>query len=200
MSISRLRAGFVVTAWVLSLLALGACASQEKVVRYKPFLTGIDGATFGGPKGSQGPVDPNAGYTDPTANSEEKLVTENPDGTKTLISRCPLHVMSHLERFLDEHDDRTLIEQVISEKTLAEFRSRGQTDVELLDYLYANRRNIAMMFARMPLAEHSPTVIVDQPGDKTWVIRLTGSSTRGLACTRLYVRLERGQWRFLWIN
>lgn len=185
---------FVSLCGLLSLTS--ACTPSEKIVRYKPFLTGIDGAQFGG----QQPVNANEGYLDPTAATEEKTVIENPDGTKTLISKSPRTVMAHLERFLDEGDDRTLLTQVISEKTLTEMHSLNNTDEQILNFLKDNRRNIAKTFARMPLAEHTPTVIVEQPGDKTWVLRLTGAAAKDLRFTALWVRYENGSWRFLWIT
>lgn len=181
---------------VLAVLVLGSCSPNEKVVRYKPFFTGVSGAEFHGAE----PVNPTAGYTDPARVPDQKIVIDKPDGGKILIAKSVRHMMTHLETCLDNGDDQLLMDQVISEKTKEEFRARGQDPAEILDFLRKNRKDIARFFARMPMGEYTPTVILEQPGDKTWVVRLTGAPAEGLKFTRLWARMEDGNWRFVWVN
>lgn len=187
----------VVCACTLALVTLG-CQSQEKVVRYKPFFTGIAGAEFGG----QEPVRPTvAARRDPTAVEENaEVIRVNPDKTKALDLRSPRQTMMALERLLDEEDDETIWTQLLSSVTIEELQQRGYTRQQYLDHLYENRREIAKTFARMPLGHNTPTVITEKPEPKVWIMRLTGTATKDMRFTRVWVRLEEGQWRLRWID
>ncbi len=180
---------------------LGACASEEKVVSYKPFFTGIGSAEFGTePVRSErtGPA------TDPTAVvPEEKLVVIEDDGTRTYTSRAPRHVMGHMQTILEENTpegDAAFLDQLVSEKTIEHYRSQGKDPADFIKELRARQKDIARSFARMPMAEHSPTVIIDQPGDRTWCIRLTGAAAKDVRYTQLWVRLEDKQWKLMWLK
>lgn len=178
-------------------LLLSSCSPEEKVVRYKPFFANIADAQFG----EQKPVNANAGYADPTQVADDtKLVVVKPDGSKVLIAKSVQNMMAHLSRCLDENDDKLLIDQVLSQKTKDHYRDMGKDPKELVQALKANRKEVAKTFGRMPLAEHSPTVILEQPGDKTWIIKVTGAAAKDLQYTRLWARLEEGNWRFLWLD
>ena len=184
---------------VAMIFALSACAPEEKVVRYKPFFAGLEGAEFSGQK----PVlnDPKVRPNDPTASKpDEKIVIENKDGTVTLVSRCPKHVMIHLEHFLDADEDDVLVEQVLSDETKEYFRKQGKDPHEYIKELKESRKDIAIFFARIPAAEHTPTVLVDPVGNKTWRIRLTGRPAEGLKYTRLWVKPEGGIWKLVWLD
>lgn len=176
----------------------GACAPEEKVIRYKPFLTGIAGAQYA-EKGR--PVNANEGYIDPTRLAEgQKPVVELADGSKVLIAKSVRQMMTHLETCLDNGEDGLLLDQVISEKTKQEYRGRGKDPREIVTMLKRHRKDIARLFARMPMGEYTPTVILDQPGDKMWVIRLTGAPAEGMKFTKVWARLEAGNWRFVWVE
>lgn len=190
--------------WVVAIICvvagaggMSACQQEAKVVRYKPFLSNIADAKFGD---ESVPINPNAGYVDPTQLAESSIVIEHPDGSKTLIAKSVQHMMIHLQRCLDEEADDLLIDQVMSQKTADHFRAEGKSPMELVDSLKKNRREIGRTFSRMPLGEHSPTVILNQPGDKTWIIKVTGAAAKDLKFTRLWARLESGNWRFLWLD
>lgn len=177
------------------------CQRDEKVVRYKPFFTGIAGGAEVSFGSDAKPVNPNAGFIDPSAlPSDAKLVVENPDGSKTLIAKTLRHMMSHVERCLDEREDDLLMDQVISERTKEEYRAEGKDPREIIRFLRRNRKDIAKLFGRLPMGEYTPTVIIDQPGDKTWVIRLTGAAKRDMKFTEVWGRQEEGNWRLLWIR
>lgn len=178
----------------------GGCEREENVVRYKPFFTGITGAEVTRGAGAE-PVNANDGYIDPTRlPSDAKLVIENPDGSKTLVAKSLRHMMGHLERCLDEGDDDLLMDQVISEKTKEHYRSEGKDPRQIIRFLKRNRKDIAKLFARMPMGEYTPTVILEQPGDKMWAVRLTGAAARDMKFTKVWARLEEGNWRFVWVE
>jgi len=183
-----------------SLLLLASCSPTEHVTHYKPFFTGIGEAQHG----DQGPVDPMKGRRDPTEGvAEIKAVVENPDGSKTYIARAPIQLMAHVEALLDENTpeaDRALLDQLIDERTKEHYRQHGQDPAGYVTYLHQNRKNIAKTFQRMPMGEHSPTVIVEQPGDRAWAITLTGQAAKDLKFTQVWVRQDMGQWRLEWLK
>ena len=178
-------------------LALASCSSQEKVVRYKPFFTGVAGAEFGG----QPPVKPDKPAPEITASDDSSPVVQvNPDKTKTLSLRSPRQTMTALEALLDQEDDETIWTKLLSSVTIDELKSRGYTREQYLEWLHVNRPEFAKTFARMPLGHNTPTVITEKPERKTWIMRISGKPAEGLAFTRVWVRLEEGQWRLRWID
>ena len=50
------------------------------------------------------------------------------------------------------------------------------------------------------MAERTPTVIVDQPGDRQWVLRLTGQASENVKFKVVGVRQEMGMWRLEWLR
>lgn len=179
----------------LSACMMAACAQEERVTQYKPFFTGLSGAKF-----NTEPVDSTRGYADPTASPDNRTVIENPNGSRVLLCRSVRALMSHLERELDEENSDIIIQQLISKRTLDEYESRGETPKAIIDFLQKHRRDIAMLFARMPMAERSPTVILKQPGDGVWILQLTGAAAEDTKFTKLWVVMERGSWRFYWVT
>lgn len=192
----RCRSAVNGLALTVTLMIASGCQEQSTVVKYKPFFSNIADAKFSG----QGPVNPNEGYIDPTVATDQKIVIEHADGSKTLIAKSVQHMMVHLQRCLEENEDDLLVQQVLSTRTIEHFRANGRSPMELIESLKDNRKEIARTFGRMPLAEHSPTVILDQPGDRMWVIRVTGAAAKGLKFTRLWARLEDGNWKFVWLD
>jgi hypothetical protein len=184
-------------AGALVLAAVG-CAPQERVTRYRPFFTGIQGADF-----TAEPVNASAGLVDPTAVPEDKIILTRDDGSRVFIARSPRHVMQHVETLLNEDDpasDQILLDQLVSEKTHEFYRTQGKDPLAFVADLHARRKDVARTFARMPMGEHSPTVLIDQPGDRVWVLRLTGAAAEDIAFTRVWFRMERGQWKLMWMR
>lgn len=181
----------------LAAASLSACAPESRITHYKPFFANITGAEF--VEGGE-PVNADRGYVDPTVVPDNRIVIENPDRTKTLVARSVRHMMTHLERCLDQNEDDLLLEQVISQKTKDFYRTEGRDPRELIDSLRMNRKEIARTFARMPMGEKSPTVILDQPGDKTWCVEIVGGAAKDLMYRRLWARMEQGNWKFLWLD
>lgn len=175
------------------------CTPEEKVTRYKPFFSGIGDAQF-----NTAPVNPNTGAIDPTAvNPETELVVEADDGARIFRAPSPRAVMSHVEALLDENTpegDQAMLDQLVSEQTIAHYRKENKNPMDFIRELRARRKDVARTFVRMPMAQHTPTVIVDQPGDNVWCIRLTGAAAKDLRYTKLWVRLEKRQWKLMWLS
>lgn len=179
----------------LCLASLTGCKNEETVTRYKPFFTGLSGAEF-----NTQPVGSTAGYSDPTSNPDGRNVIENPDGSRVLVCKSVRSLMTHLERELDAENGSIIIEQLISRRTLEEFEGRGESPQAIIDFLTKHRRDIAMLFARMPMAERSPTVILKQPGNGVWILEVTGAAAEDLRFTKLWAVMERGNWKFYWVT
>jgi len=109
-------------------------------------------------------------------------------------------LMTALEHCLDTGEDDLIIDQVISDMTRQEYRGRSEDPRAVLKFLRFHRKDLALLFARMPMAEHTPTVILEQPGDRMWTLRLTGAAAKDLELTKLWARLEQGNWRFVWVE
>ena len=188
--------GFFVCAAACALPLIAGCASEEKITHYKPFFTGLSGAEF-----NTAPVDRSRQITpDPTYTPDGGTVIEHPDGSRTLVCKSVRALMSHLERELDAENADIILQQLISKRTFEEFESRGESREAIIKFLQDHRRDIAMLFARMPMAERSPTVILRQPGGGVWVLHLTGAAAEDLRFTKLWVVMERGNWKFYWVT
>ncbi|HVU65412.1 MAG TPA: hypothetical protein VHC70_15630 [Phycisphaerales bacterium] len=179
---------------------LAGCASQERVTKYKPFFTGLQDAEFGHDK----PVNPEDGRIDPSLrNGEMKSVVERPDGSKIYLTYSPMQLFAHIQNLLDEgtpEADRAILDQLIDEKTKEHYRTHSQDPIGYIAYLHENRKQLAKSLARMPMGEHSPTVIVDQPGDRQWVLNITGQAADGLKFTHIWIRQDMGQWKLEWLK
>lgn len=176
-------------------IGLAGCKTEEKVVNYKPFFAGLSGAEF-----ATAPVEKDTGRAAPVASGEATIVIEEPDGSKRLVAYSPRHVMLHVENCLDEQQDELFLRDMVDDQAKEHFRTTGKDPMEFVKRLRKHRKDIAKLFARMPMAENSPTVIIDQPGNRTWVITLTGKPAEGLVWTRLWVRNNMGQFKLLWID
>jgi hypothetical protein len=181
-----------------SLCALGAagCQSEEKVLKYNPFLANIPGAeTKTKPVGER--FD---NYIDPTKLEGDKTVLENPDGSVTLVAKSVRHLMTNITLCLQYEDDELLLDQVISEQTKGRFRGEGKEPEEAVKFLKENQKDISALFARMPFGEHSPNIILKQPARRTVVLELTGLAAKDMRFTELWAVMEKGDWKLLWIR
>jgi hypothetical protein len=178
------------------LLLLAACQPERKVVSYHPFFEGVPGAQLG-----TAPVGPRfENRVDPTAAPPEGIVIEKPDKSKVLISRSIRHLMTHLENTLSSGEDDLLFDQLIADAAKEEFRAQGKDPREIVTYLKKNHEDIRALFGRMPFAEQSPSVILLQPGNKVMHLKLTGLAAEDVRFTHLWVRLEKENWKLLWID
>jgi hypothetical protein len=181
-------------AWA-AVLAGASCAPEERIVRYKPFLAGLENVQTQAPAVSDRA---NGGATETQDPSKFSIVKENPDGTKTLISRSGLHLATHIQRTLAENDEKNFTAQLLSRITRDEFRERGLDPSQAFRALKPREKDIARLFARMPLGEHSPNAVMEPIGRNMFRVRVTGKSTEDLYWTGYDMVLEDGNWKLRW--
>lgn len=199
----RLAVGGVV-ALCVGVGALEGCESEEKVVRYKPFLAGLTPALQEGMTLKQGtePVlnDSRVRPVDPGEVPDNKIVIVNEDKSERYISRSPVHVMRHVERCLDEEKDKPLLDQIVASSTKEHYRAQGKDPMVFIESLHERRKDIAKLFSRMPQGESSPTVQLRQFPDRVWRLDVVGGYAKDLVLTRLWVQMESGQWKLMWVD
>jgi hypothetical protein len=189
--------------WMLMLIVAGAagtcatagCSQEEKLVRYKPFFSGLEGVqtqtpAVGGQKSAVEYEEGGAGHG---------LIIEHDDGSRTLIIRSGLHLMAHIQKLLAEDEPDLFVEQVLSEITRQEYIARGLDPKEAFATLKQRERDIDTLFSRMPLGEHSPNVLRTQLGKNFFRVQVTGQALRGLGRYKGFdMILEKGHWRLRW--
>ncbi len=188
--------------WIAALAAaaLGGCQREERVVHYKPFLAGLEGVQTQAPAVAEKAPQPLAGADLPvTAEGKDPLVIENKDGSKTLLSRCGLHLMHHIQKTLAAGDDKLFASQVLCQASRDEYLARGLDPREAFKALKPREVEIAKLFARMPLGENSPNVTVETVEKNIFRIQLRGQAAKGLeGYTGFDMVLEKGNWRLRW--
>jgi hypothetical protein len=182
--------------WLCWMGGTGGCQPEEKVLRYKPFLANVPGAQTRMP--TVGPK--YEGFRDPTAVPDDKVVRQNPDGSVTLVAKSIRQLMILVQKTLAEDRDDLLYEQVVSEEAKQQYRDKGKEPLEILAYLKEHRQDISTLFSRMPFGEQSPNVILDQPGNRTFHLKLTGLATKGSNFHHLWAIMEHGTWKLLWVE
>ncbi len=214
-----LRACVAACAAGVAMMGLAGCETEDKILKYRPFLSNVQGATTQTPAvgvetgepakvttsshedgatttmSNDEPVDPSVvaeSYYDRLAKLPDKHVKLEAGDIGTLIR--------HLRWTLDEDRDEILIDQLLAEDLIERLRMKGEDPLDYVDWLHENRRDIEAMLARMPMAERSPTVTFVQTAKKQYCISLTGSAEKGMKFTELWVAMERGKYRLLWIS
>jgi hypothetical protein len=187
------RPGFL----ALMAASLAACQPEEKVIGYKPFFSGLSGVTGPGAdlaRSSQAP-----GAAAQATEDDLKIVVENPDGTKKLVIRNGRDLMAHIQRTLAEDDAKTFADQVLSKVTRDEFAARGLDPREAFTMLKPYERDVARLFARMPMGEHTPNARMDPVGRNVFRVKLTGKAADGVGrWIGFDMVFEAGQWRLRW--
>lgn len=205
------RRGRALAAPALLLALLPGCQPEEKVVHYKPFLTGIEGAKTQTPavlRESDRPTTPGA--------PEEKIIIVNADGTQRLVTHSANHLIAHIKRTLADDDAATFTDQVLSEESRRDFVARGKDPLEAFAMVKADEKEIMKLLSRMPMGENTPFVLQEASGDRAIRVRVTGLAAKDLKWTGFDMvlekgrfvteevngkpteRFERGNWRLLW--
>ena len=177
--------------------AAGAVSCQERVVNYKPFFTGLEGVETQSPAVSDGSG--KVVLPDAEAGDKLKLIRENDDGSVTLVLKSGRHLMAHIQRTLADDEKEQFTEQVLSEITRAEYHERGVDPAKAFEALKKHQKDIAKLFNRMPMGEHSPHVIMEPIGRNMFRVRVTGQAKKGLdKWSGFDMVLEKGNWRLRW--
>lgn len=187
-------AGRTAGAAAILVVMAGACVQEQRVVRYKPFFAGLEGV-----QSARAPVvETPAGARETMPAVPEALIIQEPDGRRRIVSRTGVHLMHHVQRTLADDDVELFVEEVLAEVTKREYYERGLDPREAFATLKAREREIAALFARMPMGEHSPNVFMETVGRNVIRVRLTGPASRDLYWIGFDMILERGQWRLRW--
>jgi hypothetical protein len=175
-------------------IGVASLSCQERITKYKPFLTGVEGA-----KMQTAPVVETGPAIAAGEESAGTLVRENDDGSVTLISKSGRQLMAHIQRTLAEEEKEQFTEQVLSEITRGEYFERGLDPGEAFDRLRKHQKDISKLFSRMPMGEHSPNVLMERVSRNVFRVRVTGQAKKGLdRWTGFDMVLEKGNWRLRW--
>ena len=183
------------------LLALGiacvsatiGCESYEKDVASNSFFSGLDGAE--GPGLARKDLGRNH---DPRFLTQADQRVEDDAGNVTLQARGPRHLMRHIFETLRDEDMDLFLEQVLSEATKQEFIRHGKQPEDAYHMLLDEIETIDKLFARMPMAEHSPNATFTRIGDGMHRLRLVKGAGRDLRWQGFDMISEGGNERLLW--
>jgi len=177
---------------LVGVLLAGAGCRYERVVKYKPFFAGMEGAETDTPAVID--EDLREAYARPTGPIE----VENEDGSITLISRSVADLMRHIARTLANNEQELFVEQVLSERSRERLLRAGRQPEEAFEELKANQEAVAKLFTYLPMGEYSPNGVFKKVGDKTYLLRATGPGTRDLYWTGFDAVQEGGMWKLGW--
>lgn len=175
-----------------SLLLAVSC--EERIIYDRPMLAGLPGAQTN--REVTGPRVEGAIPADVL--NETDLVVKNPDGTKTLIARTGRHLMVHIYNTLREDEPDLFVDQVLSERTRAEYYQRGLQPVEAYKTLKKRLPDIKKLFDQMPMGEYTPGLYVRNLADDVTRLEANGSGIRGLTWVAMDMVFEEGNWRLVW--
>lgn len=181
---------------VAGVAGVAGVGCETKVVRYNPPLAGLPGAQTGTPavydatlRAQSSPL-----AAEPTA----KPVIENADGSKTLISRNGRDLMFHIASCMREDDEKTFVEQVLSDATRDEFYERGYDPKLAFKEMKRRREDLEKLFKMLPSAELSPGVRLESVGENVMRVRLHYVDPQSLPWCGFDMKLEGSNWKLRW--
>jgi len=181
------------------LLALAAC--EPVVIEERPtndLFARLRGGGGGGSAGAPGRSQLPPGAVD--AEPGPIRVT-NPDGSVTLYARSGRDLMVHIQQTLLADERELFTEQVLSERTRAEYRQRGLDPAQAFDTLKRRQDDVLALFNRIgPFGEHSPLARMENVGRNVFRVRVTGLAAEDLSWTFFDMILEDRQWRLRWFG
>lgn len=179
---------------LLSALVLASCAREEKLVRYKPWFAGLEGAEI-----KRQVAIPTNLRPDPTGGvPEDQLRTENPDQSVTLLAKTGRQLMIHIYTTLAEDERDLFTKEVLSEETRAEYHSQGLDPALAFDALKQREDDVIDFFNAVPYGENTPGVFWKPLGGRAFRIEATGLASTGLKLSAMDMTMERGNWKLRW--
>ena len=189
-------AGILPQAALAALLVMGGCASESRVVRFRPMLSDLPGAQVGsaivGPAASAG--------SRSTLDSNPDYFIEEEDGT--LIAQLPTgaYLVYHLTQAIENDEQEIFTTQLLSSVTIQEFKDRGLEPALAYQEVVRRRKDMIALFRRIPQGEYSPNVHLEMLGRNVGRIRVYGTAARTLAWDGMDMVYERGGWRLRWFT
>ena len=191
----RLRNAVVGGTMLAMGVLLAACATEERVVKTKPWFAGLQNA-----EGNTRAIGVENEFTNSAFEApEDKIVIENDDKTKTLIAKNGRHLMIHIYTTLMEYDRQLFTDQVLSNMTKQEFRDRGLDPASAFDMLQKQEDDIVTLFGIMPQGERTPGYLMEPQGNGVFRVRVHGRRAEGLKVVGFDMVMEGGNWKLRWI-
>lgn len=169
-----MRAAIVATCLMV---LLAGCARTERIVAVRGILHNVPGAQHGGKQDES--LESNrrrSGNSSQASPDGQQLVIEHEDGTVTLVSNSPRHVVRHLWRGLLENDLDDFYQQILSEHTKMEYLERDRDPREAIDFLLKHREELVKFLSRMPLGELTPGLYLQKVSPDVYRLKLAPSS------------------------
>ncbi|MBY0113690.1 MAG: hypothetical protein K2Y21_12785 [Phycisphaerales bacterium] len=188
--------GSTVSTLVAGLLACSLAGCETRYVRYNPALANLPGAKTG--------IQPVYGddlavlATPMDKNATDKPVIENPDGTKTLVSRNARDLMYHIATTMREDDEKTFTEQVLSEASRDEFFQRGLDPAWAFKELKRRRADVEKVFKDLPQGDLTPGVRIEVVGQNVFRIRSHYRDVQEYPWVGFDMKLEGSNWKLRW--
>ena len=161
----------------------------------RPFMGGLPGADT-----DQSISPPRGTFTDQTQVEGGQIRVEYDDGSVELHAKTALHLMSHITLTLRDEEPQLFLDQVLSQKTKEEFVERGYDPVKAYEFLKIREKDINRLFARMPMGEYTPDVVMTKMGKGEYRVMVTGLKTKGISWTYMDIVIEEGNWRLRWFG
>lgn len=132
--------------------------------------------------------------TEPT-----KLRIENPDGSVTLNSFLPEHLVGHLRSCIAMGESDLIYDQLLSGAAKQAYAEKTLDAHEAVDWLMDNQRDVLIMLNRMTGGLSSPDVSWQSMGN-TYRMQIVSPIRSSLRFTTLDLITEDGQFKLLLIS
>ncbi|MFG0328345.1 MAG: hypothetical protein ACF8PN_00465 [Phycisphaerales bacterium] len=121
------------------------------------------------------------------------------DGSVTLNSPLPVHLLTHIRATLIDADYDLLYEQLISDYTKRVYHQRDRDPREVMTWFTDNQRDVLILLSRMGQGVNSPDVYWEMRGPITR-LQLYGEAKRSSRLTTVDVIRENGQFKLVMIQ
>ncbi len=184
---------------ILIALALAGC-TETRIIHNRPMLSGLPGSNTGmeitAPRNAPPPPLAGIDATAEGASGLPRLVTEDRDGNRTLIIRSGNDLIHHITWTLEAGERDLFASQILSRITQAEYRERELDPRGAFDELKKRERALRLLFARMPLGEFTPGMVMKPVGNHVYRLQVKPDSR--LFYTGMDIVSEGGMWRLRW--
>lgn len=133
------------------------------------------------------------------AEQEGNLTVENEDGTITLNSPRPEHLIAHLRQHIVEGNADLIHDQLLAQAAKQAYADQGLDSHDAAHWLIANQRDVLLLLGRFAGGLSSPDVVSQSMGNG-FRLRLAPHLERSFRFTTLDIVYENGQFKLLLIS
>lgn len=141
-----------------------------------------------------------AGVVDSLATEKIQIREQAADGTLTLRSYSPEHVLAHVKQGIRMREYRVLWDQVLAEETRERYRESGKEFSDFVTFCEKNRPKLMETFNRMGFGLYSPDVIQEAIGPDAFRYRLHPTLAQQFEFTEFEVVRESSGLKWLMIR